>query len=61
MHFLQVVFFWMLVLGAAGFYACFTKTEKNLVGTKESKLALGTEDPMVRVALAILALVFRPW
>ena len=61
MHILHMILFWTLVLGASGLYASFTKTKKEVIGSTSHKIVFGTEDPMVRVAFAILALVFRPW
>jgi len=56
-----VDFFWILVIGALGPHFSSEKTETKFGEKTKTGFQVGVANPMVQIAWAILAIVFRPW
>jgi hypothetical protein len=61
LHAAQWIFFWILVIGALGPHFSSEKTETKFGEKTKTGFQVGVANPMVQIAWAILAIVFRPW
>lgn len=58
----QHIIFWVFVFGATGLNYTYTSEKRGLFGEKTTNyLKIGNADPLIRILMAIMALIFRPW